>query len=345
MDGKAGPDTLSKLYSSSAPKSSSPVSSTGESLREGDNGDAVRTLQQRLKTLGYYTGSVDGDYGSGTVAAVKAFQRAYDIKEDGIAGTNTLNALYSQDAPSAGSGSSGSSSGSSSDVSSTGYVTLREGDKNSNVKKLQQALKNLGYYSGSVDGSYGSGTVAAVEAFQKMNDLRVDGVAGPATQRVLYGTSSSITYATLREGDEGSAVTNLQYTLYELGYYDGKVDGVYGATTRDAVRAFQSRNKVEPVDGVAGNKTLQKLYSSSAVSATAAGTEFATLREGDKGNSVVEMQDCLKQLGYLSEITGVYDTATTAAVKAFQTKNGLSVDGVAGSETLKTLYSDSAKPY
>ena len=86
MDGKAGPDTLSKLYSSSAPKSSSPVSSTGESLREGDNGDAVRTLQQRLKTLGYYTGSVDGDYGSGTVAAVKAFQRAYDIKEDGIAG-------------------------------------------------------------------------------------------------------------------------------------------------------------------------------------------------------------------------------------------------------------------
>ena len=65
----------------------------------------------------------------------------------------------------------------------------------------------------------------------------------------------------------------------------------------------------------------------------------------DKGNDVVEMQDCLKQLGYLDEITGVYDATTTAAVKTFQRKNGLSVDGVAGSDTLKTLYSDSAKAY
>ena len=90
---------------------------------------------------------------------------------------------------------------------------------------------------------------------------------------------------------------------------------------------------------------MQKLYSSSAISATAANTEFKTLREGDKGNEVVEMQDCLKQLGYLDEITGVYDATTTAAVKTFQRRNGLSVDGVAGSDTLKTLYSDSAKAY
>ena len=38
------------------------------SLREGTTGSAVRSLQQNLKTLGYYTGSVDGDYGSGTTA-------------------------------------------------------------------------------------------------------------------------------------------------------------------------------------------------------------------------------------------------------------------------------------
>ena len=338
-DGIAGPDTQAKLYSSGASKTSTPVASTGESLKSGMNGDAVRALQKRLKALGFYNGSVDGDYGSGTTAAVEAFQAANGLKVDGVAGTNTLNKLYEEEAKSSSSGSTTSSS----TISSTGYVTLREGDKNDSVRKLQEQLKKLGYYSGSVDGSYGSGTTAAVLSFQKQNNLKEDGVAGPATQRVLYGTNSSITYATIRPGDEGSAVTNLQYTLYELGYYDGKVDGVYGDTTSDAVRAFQIRNDVSPVDGIAGNKTLQKMYSSSAVAAAAANTKYETLREGDTGNEVVELQDCLKQLGYLSEITGIYDNATTTAVRAFQQNNGLTVDGVAGADTQAKLYSNSAR--
>ena len=338
-DGIAGPDTQAKLYSSGASKTSTPVASTGESLKAGMNGDAVRALQKRLKALGFYNGSVDGDYGSGTTAAVEAFQAANGLKVDGIAGTNTLNKVYEEEAKSSSSGSTTSSS----TFSSTGYVTLREGDKNDSVRKLQEQLKKLGYYSGSVDGSYGSGTVAAVLSFQKQNNLKEDGVAGPATQRVLYGTNSSITYATIRPGDEGTAVTNLQYTLYELGYYDGRVAGVYGDTTSDAVRAFQIRNDVSPVDGIAGNKTLQKMYSSSAVAAAASNTEYKTLREGDIGNEVVELQDCLKQLGYLAEITGIYDNATTVAVRAFQQNNGLTVDGVAGADTQAKLYSNSAR--
>ena len=81
------------------------------------------------------------------------------------------------------------------------------------------------------------------------------------------------------------------------------------------MRAFQSRNKVEPVDGVAGNKTLQKLYSSSAVSATAAGTEFATLREGDNGDAVRTLQQRLKTLGYYTgSVDGDYGSGTVAAV-------------------------------
>lgn len=343
-DGIAGPDTLKKLYSSSAAKTSTPVSSVGETLKQGSSGSAVRALQKRLKTLGYYSGSVDGDYGSGTVSAVKTFQAANGLTADGAAGTATLNKIY-RDTAKEYSSSSGNNSSSTSGVSSTGYITLREGDESDDVRKLQQALKKKGYYSGSVDGKYGSGTVSAVMSFQRMNSLTVDGVAGPTTQRALYGTGSSISYATLREGDEGSAVTNLQYTLYELGYYDAKVDGKYGATTKDAVRAFQIRNSISPVDGVAGNKTLQRLYSSSAIAETASKTTYATLRKGDKGSAVVEMQDVLRELGYLAEITGEYDSATVNGVKAFQQYNGLTVDGVAGNSTLIKLYSDSAKPY
>ena len=341
-DGVAGPSTLQKLYSSSAAKTSTPVSSIGVSLKEGMSGSSVRALQKRLKALGYYSGSVDGDFGSGTTTAVKSFQEQNGLKADGIAGTSTLNKLYLD---TTGKANSGSSSTGSSTISSTGYVTLREGDSGDAVKKLQQQLKKLGYYSGSVDGKFGSGTTQSVKTFQQMNDLRVDGVAGPATQRALYGTSTSISYATLREGDTGSAVTNLQYTLYELGYYDADVDGVYGATTKDAVRAFQMLNDLSPVDGIAGNKTLQRLYSSSAVPASASNTKFPTLQKGDKGDSVVQLQDCLVQLGYMTVKTGVYDDATVEAVKSFQRYNGLTVDGKAGEATQKKLFSDSDVAY
>lgn len=338
-DGVAGPDTLTQLYSSSAKKASSTAAYVGDTLQEGDNGDAVRILQRRLKTLGYYSGSIDGDYGTGTKEAVIAFQRDYGLTADGKAGTATMNKLFEEDLEKE---SDSKSDTDTSEVSTTGYVVLEEGSEGDAVRKLQKALKELGYYSGSVDGSYGSGTTAAVMAFQRQNDLRVDGKAGPATQRVLYGTSTSITYATLRNGDSGSAVRNLQHTLYELGYYDGSIDGDYGSTTEDAVRAFQIQNNLTPVDGVAGNKTQQKLYSSSAKSATSATTEFDTLREGSKGSSVVEMQEALVQLGYLAEVSGVYDSSTTAAVKAFQRKNGLTADGVAGNATLQKLYSNNA---
>lgn len=350
-DGIAGPDTQTKLYSSGAVSASSPVSSIGESLKEGMDSSAVRAMQKRLIDLGYLSGSADGSFGAATKAAVIAFQTANNLTADGVAGTATLNKLYSADATAAGSsgGSSGSASGSTvtgnATISSTGYISLREGDKSDAVRKLQETLKNLGYYSGTVDGSYGSGTVAAVTTFQQMNNLTADGVAGPATQRALYGTDSTITYATLREYDEGSAVTNLQYTLYELGYYDGEINGIYGSTTKDAVRAFQINNGVSPVDGIAGNKTLQAMYSSTAVSATADNTVYTTLRSGDTGDPVVELQDMLRQLGYLTAVSGVYDDATVSAVKTFQQYNGLTSDGIAGATTQQTLYGSNPVAY
>ena len=175
-------------------------------------------------------------------------------------------------------------------------------------------------------------------AFQLRNNLTVDGKAGPATQRVLYGSKANITYPSMRQGEEGSSVKNLQYTLYELGYYDGAIDGKYGQTTADAVRAFQIQNKITPVDGVAGSKTLSKMYSSDAVAATAASVSYETASAGMTGDLVVQIQDCLVQMGYLDNITGEYDTATVSAVKAFQEAHGLKVDGKCGELTLQVLF-------
>ena len=59
----------------------------------GSRGQEVRTIQDKLKRWGYYTGNVDGIYGSLTVSAVKRFQQKNGLKVDGIAGTQTLNAM------------------------------------------------------------------------------------------------------------------------------------------------------------------------------------------------------------------------------------------------------------
>ena len=64
-------------------------------------------------------------------------------------------------------------------------VTYQRGSTGSVVSQIQTKLKNWGYYSGEVDGVYGSKTEAAVRAFQQKNGLTVDGKAGPATLSAL----------------------------------------------------------------------------------------------------------------------------------------------------------------
>ncbi|MBR5192740.1 MAG: spore cortex-lytic enzyme [Clostridia bacterium] len=61
--------------------------------KQGNTGSTVRTIQQKLKNWGYYTGIVDGIYGSKTVSAVKYFQRKNNLTVDGIVGNQTLKAL------------------------------------------------------------------------------------------------------------------------------------------------------------------------------------------------------------------------------------------------------------
>ena len=69
-------------------------------------------------------------------------------------------------------------------------AALRQGSSGATVKKVQQKLKNWGYYSGSVDGIYGKNTVVAVKLFQKKNGLTVDGIAGTKTLAAMGITSS-----------------------------------------------------------------------------------------------------------------------------------------------------------
>ena len=303
--------------------SSSSASSTTR-LEKGSTGSDVKDLQTKLKKLGYYDAYVDGSYGDTTSAAVKAFQKKYNLTADGIAGKETLKKLDSvyENANSAKDDDS-----------------LRMGDSGSAVKDLQTKLKKLGYYSGTVDSTFGSGTYAAVRAFQKKYNLTADGVAGSETLKKLdsayKNADSDKDDDSLRKGATGSAVKDLQTKLKKLGFYNAYVDGSYGDTTVAAVKAFQKKYNLT-ADGVAGSETLKKL--DSAYKNADSNKDDDSLRKGATGSAVKNLQTKLKKLGfYNASIDGDYGDTTVAAVKAFQKKYNLTADGVAGSETLKKL--------
>ena len=308
--------------------SSSSSSSSATRLEKGSTGSDVKDLQTKLKKLGYYDAYVDGDYGDTTVAAVKAFQKKYNLTADGIAGKETLKKLDSVY----------KNADSDKDDDS-----LRMGDSGSAVKDLQTKLKKLGYYDGTVDSTFGSGTYAAVKAFQKKYNLTADGVAGSETLKKLdsayKNADSDKDDGSLRKGATGSAVKDLQTKLKKLGFYNASIDGDYGDTTVAAVKAFQKKYNLT-ADGVAGSETLKKLDSAYKNADSNTSTDDDSLRKGATGTAVKTLQTNLKKLGfYTAYVDGSFGATTESAVKAFQKKYGLTSDGVAGSATIKKIES------
>ena len=144
-----------------------------------------------------------------------------------------------------------------------GSRVLSIGDTGADVARLQEVLALVGFPAGSADGWFGSGTDAAVRAFQRSRGLTADGVVGSGTKSALKaapksGPVSQPSDGVLREGDRGAAVRELQQELKDAGFSPGPVDGVFGPGTREAVMAFQ-RNRGLTVDGLVGPRTAKAL--------------------------------------------------------------------------------------
>ena len=149
-------------------------------LRPGVAGDEVKRLQTALQQLQYYTGEVDGQYGQGTALAVKLFQAQAGLAADGLAGTETLAALYPGSAQTY----------IPTPTPSPTPSSLAKGDQGDAVRALQQRLADLGYYSAGVDGDYGGGTQEAVRLFQSQNGLNPDGVCGATTMSAIFAADA-----------------------------------------------------------------------------------------------------------------------------------------------------------
>lgn len=304
----------------------------------GADTNTIKSVQTMLKALKYYSGDITGNVGDKTKAAIKQFQKEFDLTADGVAGPKTIAKLESVYNSKGGSSvsTSSSSSGSSLKLGSTGIK----------VRDLQQDLTKLGYYWADITGSFGSKTEAAVKNFQEKNNLTADGIAGTKTLNAISaaanraGVSSGSDYTsgtTLKLNSQSSAVTQLQKDLKQLGYYYADITGKFGEKTEAAVKEFQKDKKIT-ADGVAGYTTLNAISKAISAAGGSASSSSSGLQVGSTGNKVRQLQQDLTALGYYyGDVSGHYGSLTQTAVKKFQKAKGITQDGIAGTATLNAV--------
>ena len=166
-----------------------------------------------------------------------------------------------------------------------------------------------------------------------MLDPEFQQLAAEAAARALctyYGVvytpqASGVAYPTLRRGSRGQYVLYLQWMLTVNGYDAGSPDGIFGAGTERAVKAFQTDNGLA-ADGIVGRQTWMRLL-----------TDFETaptLRLGSRGIYVRYLQQkLLSKLYPVGTPDGIFGNNTLTAVRAFQSENGLAADGIVGRQT------------
>ncbi|OLO42330.1 hypothetical protein BTR23_03660 [Alkalihalophilus pseudofirmus] len=161
----------------------------------------------------------------------------------------------------------------------------------------------------------------------------------------------------LKKGMSHPDVKELQEVLKTKGYFNyHTATGFYGTITEEAVKQFQKTHGIQTT-GVANTNTLNLLLntttqrsatSTQIASATATNSALAQttglLRAGSQGQAVTELQELLKEAGYFNtNATGYYGRVTESAVREYQKKNRLTVDGIVGQQTRSHLLGGTAQ--
>lgn len=121
------------------------------------------------------------------------------------------------------------------------------GSRGSEVSQIQTKLKRWGYYSGNVDGIYGTQTVNAVKYFQRKNGLTVDGIAGPATLKAMgiFNSSSSGSSSGASNSNNVNLLARLIYGEARGEPYTGQV--AVGAVVMNRVKSSSFPNSISGV--------------------------------------------------------------------------------------------------
>ena len=136
----------------------------------GSKGTTVKTIQQKLKNWGYYTGAVDGIYGAKTKEAVKYFQRRNNLAVDGVAGPKTLAAM----GISASSSNTGSTSFTNSDVNLLAHLIYGEARGESYVGQVAVGAVVMNRIKSASFPNTMSGVIYQSYAFTAVNDGQIN---------------------------------------------------------------------------------------------------------------------------------------------------------------------------
>lgn len=204
-------------------------SSLRPTLRLGSEGESVSELQALLKLLGYYAGSVDGVYRANTAAAVSAFQQAIGLQADGVVGPDTWNRLLPP-------------------VSTT-TATTSAPTPAPTVDPAPTPAPTPTSATAPPTPVASPSPAPAPSPTVAPSSTTTAPAPNPSSDE-----TASVDLPILRVGMRGPAVSRLQERLQVLGFYDGAIDGVFGAATEAAVQAAQRDFDLEP-DGVVGPDT------------------------------------------------------------------------------------------
>ncbi len=242
------------------------------------------------------------------------------------------------------------------------HEALAYGSDGEAVAQIQQLLIDLGYLDAKPTGKFRAATQRAVRKFQSEYGLEVTGVVDGETEVMLLNAE----YRTLKNGDDGEAVRRVQEALKALGYLEANATGKFRSATEKAVSLFQQANGLED-SGKADIETQRLLFSGNAQPNAGAATPTPApdsvlgdltdlviagdgeaveeypykkkLTRGATGADVKQVQTRLKELGFFDgPVSGNYMNQTMAAVKAFQTHNGMKADGITGEDTWNMLF-------
>lgn len=142
----------------------------------------------------------------------------------------------------------------------------------------------------------------------------------------------------LELGSIGDEVKNIQAKLKKLGFYKGLITGSFGPSLEESVASFQ-RSIGLPETGIVNSTTKERIdfYTTPAIAPISI---FPTLRKGDTGSNVLDLQTKLKALLYYTgPLNSNFDLETENAVKRLQLNNGLTADGIVGNNTWNTINS------
>ena len=251
-----------------APTTKPTAAPDGETLKYGSTGESVKALQRALQKLGYFTGSIGGNYLNQTEEAVRAYQLGNGLTADGVA-TPEIQRMILKDASAAASDSTSAPTATPAPETSGTAATVKLGNASSRLNVRASAST-----SSSIVGtlSHGQSVVitGASGAWSRITAGKISGYvmtqylrtgSTPAAEPTVQPTAAPETDdETLQYGSTGEAVKAIQRKLKELGYFDGSIGGNYLTKTEAAVRAFQAANGLT-ADGVATKDVQRRILS------------------------------------------------------------------------------------